>query len=494
MSKGLNISKLGENTTIVKQKGGKYPPSEPLTLDLTYLFDAPHDPNPISPADFDNLAPVIIENHRRLLNGEGDCRDKKISMLGWLNFAEEISEQHIIDIYETAGNLADRIDAFVSLGIGGSYLGIEATFKALSHQYWNQLELNERGGFPEIYFLGQNMDPDYLRDTLDMLRGKRIALNVISKSGTTTETAIAFRILRSLLENLLGDEASEYIIATTDPDKGALRKLAEEKGYKTFVVPSNIGGRFSVVTDVGLFSLAMSGIDLDSFLDGFRDMKKRTDSDDFWKNPAMLHSAARHLAYSKGKKVEVVASNSAYLYHTARWMEQLFPESEGHNGKGMWVSPSLYSEKLHANGQMVQQGERNILETFLNLQNFDNIMHIPKLDNDLDGLNYLPENDKTLNDLNRLAIAGPAYAHYKGGVPNMTINIPERSSYHIGGLYMMLERSVALSGYLLGHNPFIQPGVEDYKKAIFALAGKPGFVKEGKKIQSEISKIKKIVV
>ena len=494
MSKGLNISGFGANFTVTKQIGGKYLPKEPVTLDLTNIFDVPGDPNPITEEDFEGLKPQIIENHRMLLKGTGNCRDHKIPMLGWVDLAERTTEEHLTEIYETAGNLADQIDAFVSLGIGGSYLGIEATFRALSHNYWNQLTLEERGGFPEIYFLGQNMDPDYFRDTMDMLKGKRIGVNVISKSGTTTETAIAFRVLRSLLEDLLRDEAAEYIIATTDADKGALRKLAEEKGYKTFVVPNNIGGRFSVVSDVGLFGLAMTGIDLESFLDGFRDMRERTESEDFRQNPAMMHASARHLAWQKGKKIEVVAANSASIYHLARWMEQLFPESEGHGGKGMWVSPSMYSEKLHANGQMVQDGERNILETFLNLQNFDNTVEIPADEANLDGLNYLPENGKTLNDLNRLAIEGPAYAHYNGGVPNMTINLPERTSYHIGSLYMMMERSVALSGYLLGHNPFIQPGVEDYKKAIFALAGKPGFEKEGARMERAMKKRKEIVV
>ena len=494
MSKGLNISSFGNNQTITKQIGGKYPPNETITLDLTNIFDVPNDTDPIRKQDFEKLKPAIIENHRQLMKGAGDCLDNGVPMLGWLDFAAETTESHLTEIYETAGRLSDQIDAFVSLGIGGSYLGVEAAFRALSHNYWNQLSPEGRGGFPEIYFLGQNMDPDYLRDTLDMLRGKRIGINVISKSGTTTETAITFRILRSLLENLLGEESAEYIVATTDANKGALRKLAVEKGYKTFVVPNNIGGRFSVVSDVGLFGLAMTGIDLESFLDGFKDMKERTDTEEFWQNPAMLHAAARHAAWQKGKKIEVAAANSASIYHLARWMEQLFPESEGHGGKGMWVSPSMYSEKLHANGQMVQDGERNIMETFLNLQNFDNTIEIPADKGNLDGLNYLPESGKTLNDLNRLAIEGPAYAHYHGGVPNMTVNIPERTSYHVGSMFMMMERSVALSGYLSGHNPFIQPGVEDYKKAIFALAGKPGFEKEGDRIRKEVMKRKRIIV
>ncbi len=494
MLKGLNISPLGENKTISKQMYSKPHTEKRITLDLSYFFETPNDPNPITIDDFNNLSAVIIENHRRVNQGEGECRDKGIPMLGWLNLPFEIDEDHLNEIYNTAGELADKIDAFVSIGIGGSYLGIEATFKALSHQYWNQLTLRERGGFPEIYFIGQNMDPDYLRDTIDSLREKRIAVNVISKSGTTMETAIAFRIIKVLMERTLKQDTNSFIIATTDARKGALRKMAEESGYKTFVVPDNIGGRFSVVSDVGLLGLAMAGIDLESFIDGFRDMKQRTDTDDFWRNPAMIHCAARHLAYLKGKKIEVVAANSAAIYHIARWMEQLFPESEGHNGKGLWVSASLYSEKLHANGQMVQQGERNIIETFLNLNQFDNTIEIPFDESDLDRLNYLPQQGLTLNDLNHLMVQGTAYAHFKGGVPNMTINIPERNSYHIGALYMLMERSVALSGYLLGHNPFIQPGVEAYKKAIFALAGKPGFEDDGESIRREIERLEKIIV
>jgi glucose-6-phosphate isomerase len=266
--------------------------------------------------------------------------------------------------------------------------------------------------------------------------------------------------------------------------------LTNQKGYRSFIVPDDVGGRFSVITDVGLFGLAVLGIDIEEFISGCKEMKMRTDSEDFWSNPAMMHASARYLAYTKGKKVEVVATNSSALYHIGRWMEQLFPESEGHKGKGMWVSPSLYSEKLHANGQMVQDGQRNILETFLLLKEHNNIVGIPLEADDSDGLNYLPNKGKNLNEINRIMMAGTAYAHFKGGVPNMTIEVPKRTAYHIGELYFLMMRSVALSGYLLSHNPFIQPGVEAYKKAIFALAGKPGFEKEGERILSEISDIK----
>jgi glucose-6-phosphate isomerase len=345
-----------------------------------------------------------------------------------------------------------------------------------------------------MYFLGQNMDPDCFRDTLDMLRGKRVGINCISKSGTTTESAIAFRILRHLLEELEGDAARELVFATTDAKKGALRLLAEEKGYRTFVVPDNIGGRFSVLSDVGLVGIAMAGIDIAELVAGARFMKLRTEADDFWHNPALVHAGVRTLAWRKGKKVEVVATNSTALCQVGRFMEQLFPESEGHGGRGLWVSPSMYSEKLHANGQMVQQGERNILETFLRLARHNSEVSIPLDPRDRDGLNFLAGQGPGLSFINGLVIDGPAYAHHVGGVPNMTVQVPSRSAFCLGQLYYLFERSVAVSGTLLGHNPFIQPGVVDYKNAIFALAGKPGYEAERKEMERAMTALERVVV
>ncbi|MBC8203953.1 glucose-6-phosphate isomerase [bacterium] len=500
MDKGLQLEIIGGNRTTRKRTPACilriHSPGE-IKLDITNIFDTPNCPSPISKDDMERIAPKAVEQLEKLKRSEGNCRDKGIPMLGWMNHPLDIKREHLDEIRNAAGSLSDKIDAFVSLGIGGSYLGIEAVFKTLTHTYQNQLPREERskcGGCPEIYFLGQNLDPDYILDTLDMLRGKRIGVNVISKSGTTTETAVVFRILRNLMEKSFGGDASRLIIATTDEKKGALRKLAGEKGYKTFVVPDNIGGRFSVLSDVGLFGLAVMDIDIGNLISGFTAMKRRIEEKEFWQNPALLHAAARYLAYQRGKKIEVIASNSAAIYQIARWMEQLFPESEGHHGKGMWVSPSMYTEKLHANGQMVQDGERNILETFLLLEKHDNVLNIPIAPDDLDGLNFLPKADKTVNDLNRLAMEGAAYAHYLGGVPNMTITIPERDVFCIGQLICMMEYSVAISGYLLGHNPFIQPGVEAYKKAMFALAGKPGYEEEGEKIKKELDGRERIVV
>ncbi|MBW1784470.1 MAG: glucose-6-phosphate isomerase [Deltaproteobacteria bacterium] len=499
---GLRLIDMDQNATTRRQMGRGKQVTNPfesptfkaenrLTLDVTNMFNAP-GPGSIRRTDVESLIPDVMNAHQMLMRGEGDIYDHDIPMTGWQDLPVKISASHLEEIKAVTGELAREVDAFVSLGIGGSYLGIEATFRALTHTYFNQLTRDERGGAPEVYFLGQNMDPDFFRDTLDMLRGKRIAINVISKSGTTTETAVAFRIIRKLMEENWGKEADRMILVTTDRARGALRETAGQRGYRTFVIPDNIGGRFSVLTDVGLVGLAMAHIDIEELVAGFRNMREITRADDFWRNPSLVHAALRHTAWRAGKKIEVVATNAVPLYSVARWMEQLFPESEGHEGHGMWVSPSLYSEKLHANGQMVQEGERNIMETFLFLTSHDNRIPVPITDNNLDGLDFLVDKGMDMNAVNRMVVEGPAYAHHQGGVPNMTIAIPRRNAFNLGQLYYMMEKSVAISGYLLGHNPFIQPGVEAYKKAMFALIEKPGFEEEARHIRNEQNNIDKI--
>ncbi|OQX66040.1 MAG: hypothetical protein B5M55_01535 [Desulfococcus sp. 4484_242] len=499
---GLTLIHVRPNMTIKRQQmrsargmhqrqSPEAKPENRIVLDATNMFDAP-GPGTIRQADVEALIPDIVKAHQMLKNDKGDIYDQGIPMTGWRDLPIKMTESHLSEIISLAGELGRKIDAYVSLGIGGSYLGIEATFKALTHTCFNQLTREERGGAPEIYFLGQNMDPDFLRDTLDMLRGKRIGINVISKSGTTTETAVAFRIMRRLMEANWGTEADQFILATTDKSHGALRKMAQKRGYRTFVVPDDIGGRFSVLSDVGLVGLAMANINIREFTAGFRNMREIVWENDFWRNPALVHAALRHAAWRAGKKIEVVATNAVSLYGAARWMEQLFPESEGHEGHGMWVSPSLYSEKLHANGQMVQEGERNIMETFLLLQSHDNQMPIPKAHDNLDGLDFLAEREMNMNGLNRMVIDGPAYAHHHGGVPNMTIEIPCRNAFNLGQFYYMMETSVAVSGYLLGHNPFNQPGVEAYKRAMFALIEKPGYEAATQDIKSRLKQKERI--
>ena len=499
---GLNLLHMAENITVRKQIKRGYEEQAPfdskefraanrISLDVTYMFDAPGDGS-IKRETVESLVPEVMKAHQMLRDKQGDIYDGDTPMTGWQDLPFEITGEHLRDIKSVTRALSKEIDAFVSIGIGGSFLGIEATFRALTHQYFNQLDKKKRGGAPEIYFLGYNMDPDFFRDTLDLLEGKRVAINVISKSGTTTETAIAFRILQDLMDKNWGEKTRELILVTTDRVRGALKTMATDKGYCSFVIPDDIGGRYSVLTDVGLVGLAMANIDIEEFAAGFRNMREIALGDDFWKNPSLVHAAMRHAAWKAGKKVEVVATNAVSFYAVARWMEQLFPESEGHEGHGLWVSPSLYSEKLHANGQMVQQGERNILETFLMLKEHDNRVGIPATQDNLDGLNFLADNSMDMNFINRKVIEGPAYAHYDGGVPNMTVELPRRNAFNLGQLYYMMERSVAISGYLLGHNPFIQPGVEAYKRAMFALIGKPGFEEIAREIEQRLEKMERI--
>ncbi len=498
--KGMELLGFDSNKTIQKQKKRGRRKQNPfdrkswkaenrISLDLTCLFNTPGE-FPVNIKDIEGLSRGIKKAHEMLKKDQGDILDNGIPMTGWRDLPEEITQGHLKEINNSAAELSNRIDAFASVGIGGSYLGLEATFKALTHKYFNRLERKNRGNAPEVYFLGQNTDPDYLRDTLDMLRDKVVGINIISKSGTTLETAITFRVLRNLLEKNWGEKSNSLIYATTSPHKGILSKSAGSKGYKTFAIPENIGGRFSVLTDAGLFGLAMANIDIQEFVEGFRYMRTLSLTEDFWKNPSLLHAAVRHAAWLKGKKIEVVATNSSHLYGVARWMEQLFPESEGHCGRGMWVSPSIYPEKLHANGQMVQQGARNIFETFLMLDENDNRVPLPYDKDNIEGLNFMAERGIDLNKVNRIVIEGPAYAHHSGNVPNIKIILPRRNAFCLGQLYYMLEKSVALSGYLFGHNPFIQPGVEDYKKAVFALLEKPGLEEQTGKIKKGIKKMK----
>ena len=502
MKSDLKLIDIPENKTIALQKQRSHEQSldfnasafqeqNRLVLDITYMFDSPETTH-LSRADVEVLIPRVLKAQQMLLNDEGDIQDGSIPMTGWRDLPERIPPAHLAELITMAHELTDRIDAFVSLGIGGSYLGLEATFKALTHQYFNQLDREDRGGAPEIYFLGQNTDPDYLRDTLDVLAHKRVGLNVISKSGTTLETAVAFRIMEQLLAKNFGKKTKDLVLVTTDRAKGALKRLASQKGYRTLIVPENIGGRFSVLSDVGLFGLAMAKIDIAEFVAGFRHMRRITLVDEFWQNPALVHAAVRYAAWQKGKKVEVVATNSTALYGVARWMEQLFPESEGQAGHGLWVSPGLYSEKLHANGQMVQAGERNLMETFLYLKESDNTLVVPPDNDNFDGLNYLALKHTDLNQINRQVIEGPAYAHFRGGVPNLSVEIPRRNAFNLGQLYYLLEKSVAISGYLFGHNPFIQPGVEAYKTALFALLGRPEYEDQADRMKAEQQKLTRI--
>ncbi|RKY35572.1 MAG: glucose-6-phosphate isomerase [Candidatus Omnitrophota bacterium] len=387
--------------------------------------------------------------------------------LGWLDLPDLVHSSLLKSIERTAMQVRKNCDVFLSLGIGGSYLGARAGIEFLKPAFFNEFSTHK----PKIYFAGHNLSADYLTDLLKLIKGKKVVVNVISKSGTTTETAVAFRIIKQCLEKFYGNKnIKDKIICTTDKKKGALRKLAEQEGYKSFVIADDIGGRFSVLSPVGLFPLAVAGIDISELLKGAAACRKQTESLDLNKNTAYKYAAIRHILYAKGKKIEILANFHPAVHFVGEWWKQLFGESEGKNHKGIFPACCDFSTDLHSLGQMIQEGERNLFETFLLIKNSTNKMQIPQLKDDLDGLNYLA--GRTIDYINQKAYEGTASAHYEGGVPNMSLIVPERSAFYLGELFYFFEKAVAVSGLLLGVNPFNQPGVEAYKKKMFKLLGK----------------------
>jgi len=400
-----------------------------------------------------------------------EIKDKKCpgnDYIGWVNLPSTISGTLIKDIEVTAKKIRKNSDVFVSLGIGGSYLGARASIEFLKPNFANEFK-NEK---PKIYFSGHNLSSDYLGDLLELIKNKKATVNVISKSGTTTETAVIFRILKQHLEKSYGKNgARERIIATTDKSRGALRQLAEKQGYKTFVIPDDIGGRFSVFTPVGLLPIAAAGINIRKLIQGARDFQKRCDILNISKNPAYKYAAIRHILYKKGKVIEVLSGFHPSLHYIGEWWKQLFGESEGKDGKGIFPAACEFTTDLHSLGQMIQDGKRNLFETFLTVEQSKAKIKIPKVRENLDGLNYLAGKD--LDFVNQKAYQATASAHFEGKVPNMTVLIPRRNAFYLGQLFYFFEKSIAMSGLLLGVNPFNQPGVEAYKKKMFKLLGKP---------------------
>ncbi len=388
--------------------------------------------------------------------------------LGWLDLPSSVPAGLIKDIEQTARKIRKNCDIFVSLGIGGSYLGARAAVEFLKPTFFNEHE----GERPKIYFAGHNLSADYLNDLFALFKGKRIIVNVISKSGTTTETAVVFRLVRQYLDKFYGKKnVRDKIICTTDKSKGALRMLAEEEGYKTFVIPDDVGGRYSVFTPVGLLPIAVAGIDIRALLKGAANFEKKCNILDFKKNPAYTYAALRHILYRKGKIIEILSCFHPAFHYLAEWWKQLFGESEGKDEKGIFPVSCEFTTDLHSLGQIIQEGHRNIFETFLVIDKSSSKLTIPKFKQNLDNLNYLAGRD--MEFINQKAYLATASAHCEGGVPNMTIIIPKRCPYHLGQLFYFLEKATAISGLLLGVNPFNQPGVEAYKKKMFKLLGKP---------------------
>ena len=403
--------------------------------------------------------------------------------LGWVNLPSSISEEHIVDVENTAKKLlAKKLDILVVVGIGGSYLGAKAVIDALSSNFSNFV----KGDAPHVIFAGQNISEDYLAELRQLLQGKEYGIVIISKSGTTTEPALAFRILKKDIEEKYGkDEAGNRIIAVTDASKGALRQLATEEGYKTFVIPDDVGGRFSVLTPVGLIAIACAGFDIRQLIQGAKDMEAQTSPEvKFEDNIAAQYAAVRNELYKDGKKIEILVNYNPKLHYFAEWWKQLYGESEGKEGKGIYPSSVDFSSDLHSMGQYIQEGERTLFETVLSIKNVDNTVVVPNDEANLDNLNFLA--GKRVDEVNKMAELGTALAHVDGGVPNIHVEVPQISEYYLGQLIYFFEKACGISGYMLEVNPFNQPGVEAYKKNMFALLEKPGFEEETKKIKEKL--------
>ena len=398
-----------------------------------------------------------------LMDGSGEGAD----FLGWIDRPVDYDKEEFDRIKKAAEKIQSDSDVLVSIGIGGSYLGIKAIDFALD----NYFESNKK---VKLIYAGNQISGQYMAELLDYLKDKDYSLNVISKSGTTTEPAIAFRFLKEVLEEKYGkEEAKDRIYATTDRKKGALKDLATKEGYQTFVVPDDIGGRFSVISAVGLLPLAANGIDIDEFMAGFKAGREKYTKADFENNDAIKYAAIRNMLYEDGKAIEVLVNYEPKLQYIAEWWKQLFAESEGKDGEGLFPVSVNNSTDLHSLGQMIQDGRRNLFETVLEIENYDNDIEIKEDIDNLDGLNYLA--GKTMNYVNAQAMEGTTIAHVKGNVPNIRIKIENVSAKTLAELFYFFEITVGVSGYMMGINPFNQPGVEEYKTQMFKLLGKPGY-------------------
>lgn len=401
--------------------------------------------------------------------------------LGWIDLPVNYDQEEFSRIEKAAEKIRNDSDVLLVIGIGGSYLGARAAIEMLQHSFYNVLPKEKRRS-PQIIFAGNNISSTYMMDIIDLLEGKDFSINVISKSGTTTEPAIAFRIFRKILEEKYGaEEARKRIYATTDKAKGALKTLANEEGYETFVIPDDIGGRYSVLTAVGLLPIAVSGADIRAMMKGAADAREDFSKSELDENPAYQYAAVRNILYNKGKTIEMLVNYEPALQYFAEWWKQLYGESEGKDQKGIFPASANFSTDLHSLGQYIQEGRRDLFETVIKVEKPRRGLTIEAEDKDLDGLNYLA--GKTVDFVNDKAFEGTLLAHTDGGVPNLIVSVPALDEYHFGYMVYFFEKACAMSGYLLGVNPFDQPGVEAYKVNMFALLGKPGF--EEKKAELE---------
>ena len=402
--------------------------------------------------------------------------------LGWLHLPSSITKEFINELKSAADTLRQHCEVVVVAGIGGSYLGARAVIEALSNNFAALLESNG----PRIVFAGHNISEDYLSELTAYLKGKKFGVINISKSGTTTETALAFRLLKKQCEEQWGKEmASKVIVAITDAVKGAARVTADKEGYKSFIIPDNVGGRFSVLTPVGLLPIAVAGYDIEALVNGALQMEKDcSPAVPFEENIAAVYAATRNALYASGKKIEILVNYQPKLHFTSEWWKQLYGESEGKDQKGIFPASVDFSTDLHSMGQWIQEGERTIFETVLSVETTNSSLLVPSDEENLDGLNFLA--GKHVDEVNKMAELGTQLAHVDGGVPNIHISIPVLNEYYIGQLIYFFEIACGISGYVLGVNPFNQPGVEAYKKNMFALLDKPGYEEESKAIRARL--------
>lgn len=435
---------------------------------MTVSFDYSNALAFINKNEVDYLREFVAVSHNRLHGQKGPGSN----FLGWVNWPLDYEREEFKRIKQAAERIQSNSDALIVIGTGGSYLGARSTIEALSHSFHNQMPNTTK-----VYFAGQNVSAKYVTHLLEVLDDKDISINVISKSGTTLEPAIAFRIFRDYLEKKYGKEgARKRIYATTDREKGALKKLADEEGYETFVIPDNIGGRYSVLTAVGLLPIAAAGINIEQLMEGAAHAYHQYNNIDVLTNECYQYAAVRHSLYQKGREIELLVNYEPSLQYVAEWWKQLFGESEGKDQKGLFPASVNFPTDLHSMGQYVQEGRRHLIETVLQVKKPAIDLTILQDPDNIDGLNFLT--GKTMDEVNKKAFQGAVLAHVDGGIPNLIVELEELNEFNFGEMIYFFEKACAVSGYLLGVNPFDQPGVEAYKKNMFALLGKPGFEKE----------------
>ncbi|KAF1303317.1 glucose-6-phosphate isomerase [Enterococcus saccharolyticus] len=442
--------------------------------------------------DYSKLAPFVREHELEYMQTQVSAANKALregtgpgnDFTGWIDLPKDYDKEEFARIKKAAEKIQSDSDVLVVIGIGGSYLGARAAIEFLQHSFFNVLPKEERKA-PQVFFAGNSISSTYLADLIEVIGDRDFSVNVISKSGTTTEPAIAFRVFKELLIKKYGkEEANKRIYATTDREKGAVKVEADAEGWETFVIPDDVGGRFTVLTPVGLLPIAVSGADIDALMQGAEDARVAYENDDLQTNEAYQYAALRNILYRKGKAIEILVNYEPGMQYFSEWWKQLYGESEGKDQKGIYPSSANFSTDLHSVGQTIQDGTRNVFETVVKVEKPRKVIDIPVQDADLDGLGYLEGKD--IDFVNTKAFEGTLLAHTDGDVPNLLVKIPAMDAYTLGHLVYFFEIAVGISGYLNGVNPFDQPGVEEYKRNMFALLGKPGFEDLAKELNERL--------